>query len=290
MSYFLAKSCQKRRLLFRRNLLAMKAKGRQEPNKLMLRRLSLSFTLKNKSLFSATNVPPHNPPPMVQITTSCVETLKCTNFEVFGTLIIFKTDIDKLFGRKLIPKFLEFTPTVVKKSWHQTFSPGTQSFIEKKDFIQVESLRNPLFVAAEHFRREENFSSVQKPTISKDKDEKLKLAHKLVNTLNRTKRKFCVTLLQHNVDELETFSPQVLIFVRRKEDQTLLWNCLCDSSSLMSVHIYSVYWILYPLKVLQINSFISISNILSSFHFVYIFPASLSRNFGVGRIFWLRLK
>ena len=63
------------------------------------------------------------------------------------------------------------------------------------DFNQFMRLRNQLVNAAENFAREENLTPVLIPKMSKDMDEQLKLAHKVVDVVDRANRKFCVTLL-----------------------------------------------------------------------------------------------
>ena len=55
--------------------------------------------------------------------------------------------------------------------------------------------------------------------MSKDMDEQLKLAHKLVDVVNRADRKICVTLLRYNVDKPESCYAQVRLFARKKEDE-----------------------------------------------------------------------
>ena len=47
------------------------------------------------------------------------------------------------------------------------------------------------------------------PTLSKDMDEQLKLAHKVVDVVDRPNKKICVTLLRYNVDKPENSYPQV---------------------------------------------------------------------------------
>ena len=50
-------------------------------------------------------------------------------------------------------------------------------------------------------------------------DEQLKLAHKLVDVVDRTNRKICVTLLRYNVDNPESSYAQVRLFARKKADE-----------------------------------------------------------------------
>ena len=78
-------------------------------------------------------------------------------------------------------------------------------------------LRNQLINAAKNIAREENFTPVLIHTMSKDIDEQLKLAHKVVDIVDRN-RKICVTLLRYNVDKPESSYAQVRLFARKKEN------------------------------------------------------------------------
>ena len=87
------------------------------------------------------------------------------------------------------------------------------------DFNQIMRLRNQLVNAAENFAREENLTPVLVTTMSRDMDEQLKLAQKVVGVVDRTNRKICVTLLRYNVDKPESSYAQVRLFARKKEDE-----------------------------------------------------------------------
>ena len=89
------------------------------------------------------------------------------------------------------------------------------------DFNQFMRLRNQLVIAAENLAREENWSLALIPTMSKDMDEQLKLAHKVVDVVDRANRKICVTLLWYNVDKLVSSCAQVQSFARKKEDEKI---------------------------------------------------------------------
>ena len=80
-------------------------------------------------------------------------------------------------------------------------------------------LRNQLVNAAENIAREENLCSVLIPTIPKDLDEQPKLAHKVVDVVDRVNRKIGVTLLRYNVDKPESSYAQVRFFASNKEDE-----------------------------------------------------------------------
>ena len=87
------------------------------------------------------------------------------------------------------------------------------------DFNQYMRLRNQLVNAAKNFAGEENLAPLLIPTMSKDMNEQLELAHKLVTVVDRANRKICVTLLRYNVDKRESFYAQVRFFARIKEDE-----------------------------------------------------------------------
>ena len=55
--------------------------------------------------------------------------------------------------------------------------------------------------------------------MSKDIDEQLKLAHKVVHVVDRANRKICVTLPRYNVDRPDSSYAQVRLFARKKEDE-----------------------------------------------------------------------
>ena len=76
--------------------------------------------------------------------------------------------------------------------------------MEKADFKQFPQLRNQMVIAAENCGREENLSPVLIPIWSKDKDEQLKLSHKVVDVVDRANRKICVTMLRINEDKRES--------------------------------------------------------------------------------------
>ena len=65
------------------------------------------------------------------------------------------------------------------------------------DFNQFLRLRNQLENTAEKVAGEETLTPVVIPTMCKNLDEQLKLAHMLVDIVGRAKGKLCVTLLRY---------------------------------------------------------------------------------------------
>ena len=86
------------------------------------------------------------------------------------------------------------------------------------DFNPLMRFGNQLVNTAENFVREEILPPVLITTMSIDMDEQLKQAHKMVNVVDRAKRKICVILLRYNVEKPETYYDQVRLFARKKED------------------------------------------------------------------------
>ena len=85
------------------------------------------------------------------------------------------------------------------------------------DFNQFMRLRNQLVIPGENFGIEGNLSPVLTPTMSKDTDEESKLAHKLVDLVDRAKTDlwlFCGTMWKP-----ESSYARVPLFARKKEDE-----------------------------------------------------------------------
>ena len=87
------------------------------------------------------------------------------------------------------------------------------------DFNQFIRQRNQLVVAASNFLREENLSPVLQSTLSKDMEEQLKLVHKVIDVVDCSNRKICVTLLRYKVDNPDTSYAQVRLFGRKTEEE-----------------------------------------------------------------------
>ena len=80
-------------------------------------------------------------------------------------------------------------------------------------------LRNPPANPAKIFARKEILSPVLITTMSKNMDAQLKMAHKVVDVVDRANRKIYLKMLQYNVDKPESSHAQFQIIARRKEDE-----------------------------------------------------------------------
>ena len=91
--------------------------------------------------------------------------------------------------------------------------------MREADFNQFIREKNQLVVAADNFLSEQNLSPVLQSTLSKDMMEQLKLVHKVIDVVDRSNKKTCVTLLRYKVDNPETSFAQVRLFGRKKEEE-----------------------------------------------------------------------
>ena len=108
---------------------------------------------------------------------------------------------------------------VFKKDEYKEFRLVQNLTTGETDFHQFTQLRNQLVNAAESYDREEKLTPVLIPTMSKDMDEHLKLALKIVDVVDRANRNICVTVLRYNVDKPESSYAQVGYFAMKTEDE-----------------------------------------------------------------------
>ena len=165
-------------------------------NEIELQNHSSTSVHKNKSLLSAIIILSSSP--RAQNTTASLDKLTCTDYLDFGKC-------QDRFGRfswsKNDSNYLDKKLKVFKKDDNKEFPLVQNGTMVEADFNQFMRLRNQLVNAAENFAREENLTPALIPTMSKYMDEQLKLAHKVVDVVDRTNRKICLTLLRYNVDK-----------------------------------------------------------------------------------------
>ena len=183
-------------------------------NKMPLQDHSLTFNHKSKSLPSATSILSRSP--MTYNTTASVDKSTCTEYVDFGKC---QDRVGQFSWSKNDSNNLDVKLKVFKEDENKLFRLVQSLSMGEADFNQFVRLRNQLVNAAENLAREESFTPVLIPTMSRDMDEQLKLAHKVVDVVDRTKRKICVTLLRYNVDQPKRSYAQVRLFARKKEDE-----------------------------------------------------------------------
>ena len=102
---------------------------------------------------------------------------------------------------KYVSDYLDVKLNVFKKDDNKEFPLVQKLTMGEADFNQLMQLRNQLVLAAEDFARKGILSPVLILTISNDKDEKLKLAHEVVDVTDRANEKICAKLLWYNMDK-----------------------------------------------------------------------------------------
>ena len=171
---------------------------------MQLQNHSLTFFYKNKSLPSAASILSRSP--MAYNTTASLDKLTCTDYVDFGKC-------QDRFGRfswsKNDSNYLNVKFKVFKKDDKKEFRLVQNLTMREADFNQFMRLRNQLVNAVENFSREESLFPLLIPTMSREIVEQLKLAHKVVDVVDRANRKICVTLLRYNVNKPENFYAQV---------------------------------------------------------------------------------
>ena len=115
----------------------------------------------------------------------------------------------RFFWSKNDYNYMDVKLKVFRKDDKKEFRLVQNLTMGEADFNPFMRLRNQLVNAAKNFARDENLNPVLIPTMSKDMDEQLKLAHKVVDDVDRADRKICVTLLRYNVDKPESSYGQV---------------------------------------------------------------------------------
>ncbi len=183
-------------------------------NDMQLQNHSLTFIHKNKSLLSGTSILSRSA--MDHNSTASLGKLTCTDRVDFG-------NCQDRFGRfcrsKNDSRHLDVKLKVFTKDRDKEFELVLNLTMGEVDFNRLMRLSNQMVNAAEIFAREENLTTAMIPITSEDMDEQLKLAHKVVDVVDRADRKICVTVVRYNVDKLESSYAQVQSFARNKEDE-----------------------------------------------------------------------
>ena len=149
-------------------------------NDMKLQTHSLTFIHKNKSILSATSVLSRSP--MAYNTTVSLDKLTCTDYVDFGKC---QDGFGPFSWSKNDSNFLYVKLKVLKKGDNIEFRLVQSLLLGEADFNKFLRQRNQLVNAAKNLSRDENLTPVLIPTMSKDMDEQLKLAHKVFDVVHR---------------------------------------------------------------------------------------------------------
>ena len=147
---------------------------------MQLQNHSLTFIHKNISLLSATSILSRSP--MADNTTASLDKLTCTDYVDFGKC---QGRLGQFSWSKKDSNYLDVKLKVFEKDDNKEFRPAQNLTLGEADFNQFMVLGKQLVNVAENFAREENLMPVLIPTMSKDMDEQLKLAHKVFDVVDR---------------------------------------------------------------------------------------------------------
>ena len=153
---------------------------------------------------------------MAYNTTAFLDKLTCTDYLDFGKC---QNRFGQFFWSKNDSNYLDVKLKLFRKDDMKKFRLAQNLTMGEANFNQIMRLRNQLLNAAENFARGESLTRVLIPTTSRNMDEQLKLAHKVVGVVDRTNREICVTLLRYNVDKPDSPYAQFRKFARKKEDK-----------------------------------------------------------------------
>ena len=102
-----------------------------------------------------------------------------------------------------------------QERWQQNFRINQNITMGESVFHHFIQMSNQLVIAAKDFRREQILAPVQTPTMSKDMDEQLKLAHRVADFADRPNIKICVTMLRYSVDKPQRSYGQAPLLARK---------------------------------------------------------------------------
>ena len=119
---------------------------------------------------------------MAYNTAAALDKLNCTKFVVFGKC---QDRFGQFSWSQNDSNYLDVKLKVFKKDDNIEFRLVQNLTMGEAYFNQFMRLRIERVNAAEKFAREESLTPVLTPTMSKDMDEQLKLAHKLVEVVDR---------------------------------------------------------------------------------------------------------
>ena len=164
---------------------------------------------------------------------------------VLWTLEHVKTDLDAFYGPKLTQTTWMLNLLCSRETTINIFARCKVLQRGKANFNQFMRLMNQLVFATENFGREDNFSAVLIPTMSKDMAEQVKHAHKKIDVVDPVSKKNFVTLLRYNVEQSESFliKSQCLPggMRTRSFNNVLMWNINLKSSISSSCNEISIW-------------------------------------------------
>ena len=171
---------------------------------------------------------------MAYNTAASFDKLTCSNHVDFGKC---QDRFGRFFWSKIDSNYLDVKLKVFKRGDKNAETRLRQNFtIGEADFNQFIRQRNQIVVAAYNFLRDQNLSPVLQSTLSKDMEEQPKLAHRVIDVVDRPNRRICVTLLRYKADNPETSYVKVRLFGRKKKEEKFQQNVYVNYK--LDVYVY----------------------------------------------------
>ena len=126
------------------------------------------------------------------------------------------TQIWATFRSKNDSIYLDVKLKVSRKDDNKELRLAKNLTMRDSEFNQFMQLRIQLVIAAQNFRGEQNLSPKQIKLLFKDLSKQLKLAHRVVEFVDRPNKKICVTKMRCNVNKPERSYAQVRLFARNR--------------------------------------------------------------------------
>ena len=166
------------KLLILKSHVTMTRRDAYISNQMQLQNQSLTFFHKNKSFLSAISILTRSP--MTYNNTASLDKSTCTDYVDFGKC---QERFGQFFWSKNDSNYLDVKLKVFRKDDKKEFRLVQHLTMGEAYFKQFMRLKYQLVNAAKNFAREENLIPVLILTMSRDMDEQLKLAHKVVEVV-----------------------------------------------------------------------------------------------------------
>ena len=163
---------------------------------------------------------------MAYNTIASMDKLNCTDYVEFGKR---QDRFGRLSRSKTDFNYMDIQLKVFKREEKNAEARLRQNFtMGEADLRQFIWQRNQLVVAADNVLREQNLPPVLQSTLFKDMEDQLKLVHKMIDVVDRSSRRICVTLPRYKKDNPETSYAQVRLLGRKKEEEKFQQKSFCQ--------------------------------------------------------------
>ena len=159
---------------------------------------------------------------MAYNTTLSLEKLNCTNYVDFSKC---QDKFRQISWSKNDSNYLDVKFKVFKKDDNKEFRLVQNLTVGEANFQHFMRLRKQLVIAAENLAGEGTLSPVLTPTLFKDKDDQLKLSHKVVDVMDRAKKKDFFDSVAFHSGQAREFQSSIPIIFKEEGGWEVSSNC-----------------------------------------------------------------